>query len=45
MAWGSSMGIMQFLDSKKTFLENSEDIKQKELMEAYVDVLVRGMGT
>lgn len=45
MAWGSSMGIMQFLDSKKAFLENSEDIKQKELMEAYVDVMVRGMGT
>lgn len=43
MAWGSSMGIMQFLDSKKAFLENSENIKQKELMEAYVDVMVRGM--
>ncbi len=43
LVWGTSMGIMQFLDSKKAFLENSENIQQQELMEAYVEVIVRGM--
>lgn len=43
LAWGSSMGIMQFLEAKKVFLEGTEQLTQKELMEAFVDVMVRGM--
>ncbi|MEN1786132.1 MAG: hypothetical protein AAGF77_13490, partial [Bacteroidota bacterium] len=43
LAWGSSMGIMQFLDSKRTFLENVEQISQKQLMESFVRIMVRGM--
>ena len=43
LAWGSCMGMMQFLNSKRVFLQNVEKIEQKDLMESFVDVLVRGM--
>ena len=41
--WGSSMGIMQFLEAKKVFLERTIKVSQKELLEAFVDVLIHGM--
>ncbi|MFN3639288.1 MAG: TetR/AcrR family transcriptional regulator [Flavobacterium sp.] len=41
--WGSTMGVMQFIDSKKVFLEEHTDISLKELVEAFVKVLVDGM--
>ena len=43
--WGSSMGIMQFLDAKKAFLEETVAVTQRELLEAFVDVLIHGMKT
>jgi len=43
MVWGSSMGVMQFLDSKKAFFENTEHIQQKKLMETFVEIIVQGM--
>ncbi|MBP2831084.1 TetR/AcrR family transcriptional regulator [Aquimarina sp. U1-2] len=44
MTWGSCMGVMQFLDAKRIFIENNDEITQKQLMEAYVDVMIKGMG-
>ena len=41
--WGSCMGIMQFLESKKNFIENAENLTQKEMMDTYVQIMVAGM--
>ncbi len=43
LVWGTSMGVMQFLESKKTFLEHQENISQEALMASFVDVFVNGM--
>ena len=43
LCWGTSMGVMQFVESKKAFLENQENISQEALMASYVDVFVNGM--
>jgi len=43
LVWGSSMGVMQFLESKKVFLETEQNISQEELMASFVDVFVDGM--
>ncbi|MEM1336706.1 MAG: TetR/AcrR family transcriptional regulator [Bacteroidota bacterium] len=41
--WGSCMGVMQFLDAKKNFLENVGTLTQKQLVETYIDIMVAGM--
>ena len=41
--WSSCMGIMQFLESKKNFIENAENLTQKEMMDTYVQIMVAGM--
>ena len=43
LCWGSSMGVMQFIESKKNFLNNEHNLSQKELMLSFVDVFVDGM--
>ncbi|WP_299532541.1 TetR/AcrR family transcriptional regulator [Ulvibacterium sp.] len=43
LCWGSSMGVMQFLDSKRAFLEQEQNISQEELMTSFVEVFVNGM--
>ena len=43
LCWGSSMGVMQFLDSKKEFLENEHNVSQEELMISFAEVFVNGM--
>ena len=37
------MGVMQFLDSKKEFLENEHNVSQEELMISFAEVFVNGM--
>lgn len=43
LCWGTSMGVMQFVESKKAFLEHQENISQEALMTSYVNVFVDGM--
>jgi AcrR family transcriptional regulator len=43
LCWGTSMGVMQFLESKKAFLENEQNISQEKLMKSFVNVFVDGM--
>jgi AcrR family transcriptional regulator len=43
LCWGTSMGVMQFLESKKAFLEHEQNISQEELMDSFVNVFVDGM--
>lgn len=43
LCWGSSMGVMQFVDSKKAFLQEEKNISQEELMKSFVNVFVDGM--
>jgi len=43
LCWGTSMGVMQFFESKKAFLKDEQNISQQELMECYVNVFVDGM--
>ena len=41
--WGSCMGIMNFIESKRVFIEQFEKIDRKELVKAYAETLVAGM--
>ncbi|MBL3658787.1 TetR/AcrR family transcriptional regulator [Fulvivirga sediminis] len=41
--WGSCMGVMQFIEAKKVFLENSNELDQNKMMQLYVDMMTKGM--
>ncbi len=43
LCWGTSMGVMQFVESKKVFLNDEMNITQEQLMKSFVDVFVDGM--
>lgn len=43
LCWGTSMGVMQFVESKKAFLTEEMNIQQEQLMQSFVDVFVDGM--
>lgn len=41
--WGTCMGMMNFLESKKNFIENVDKLDRKKLFESYVETLVAGL--
>ena len=41
--WGSCMGIMNFIESKRVFIEDFEKIDRKQLVRSYASILVAGM--
>jgi AcrR family transcriptional regulator len=43
MIWGSCMGLMNFIEAKRVFIEDFEKIGRKELLKLYSDTLVAGM--
>ncbi|WP_299519295.1 TetR/AcrR family transcriptional regulator [Winogradskyella sp.] len=43
ICWGTCMGVMQFLESKRAFLAYEHNLSREELMHSYVDVFVDGM--
>ncbi|WP_422106521.1 TetR/AcrR family transcriptional regulator [Winogradskyella sp.] len=43
ICWGTCMGMMQFLESKRAFLSHEHNLSIEELMHSYVDVFVDGM--
>ncbi|WP_461445357.1 TetR/AcrR family transcriptional regulator [Maribacter sp.] len=43
LCWGASMGVMQFVESKRAFLTEEMNISQERLMQSFVDVFVDGM--
>ena len=45
MIWGSCMGLMNFIEAKRVFIEDLEKISRKELLKLYADTLVAGLRT
>jgi len=43
MIWGSCMGLMNFIEAKRIFIEDFEKIGRKELLKVYSETLVAGM--
>lgn len=43
MIWGSCMGLMNFIEAKRVFIEDLEKISRKELLKLYAETLVAGM--
>lgn len=43
MIWGSCMGLMNFIESKRVFIEEFEKIDRKQLLQVYCETLVAGM--
>jgi AcrR family transcriptional regulator len=43
MIWGSCMGLMNFIEAKRVFIEDFEKIERKELLKVYSETLVAGM--
>jgi AcrR family transcriptional regulator len=43
MIWGSCMGLMNFIEAKKVFIEEIEKLKQEDLLKLYSEILVAGM--
>ncbi|MDN3594412.1 TetR/AcrR family transcriptional regulator [Zunongwangia endophytica] len=41
--WGSSMGVMQFMEAKKVFIEDVKHLSQNEMMKTYVDMIINGV--
>ncbi|MGD1947272.1 MAG: TetR/AcrR family transcriptional regulator [Croceivirga sp.] len=41
--WGSCMGMMNFIESKRNFIKNVDDIDQRELIATYAGLLASGM--
>jgi len=45
MIWGSCMGLMNFIEAKKVFIEEIEKLKREDLLKLYSETLVAGMKT
>lgn len=43
MIWGSCMGLMNFIEAKKIFIEDIIKLKRKDLLQQYSEIIVRGM--
>ncbi|CAM3741447.1 TetR/AcrR family transcriptional regulator [Mucilaginibacter galii] len=43
MIWGSCMGLMNFIEAKKVFIEEIEKLQREELLKLYSEILVAGM--
>ena len=43
MIWGSCMGLMNFIEAKKVFIDEIEKLKQEDLLKLYSEILVAGM--
>jgi AcrR family transcriptional regulator len=43
MIWGSCMGLMNFIEAKKVFIEEIENLKREDLLKIYSEILIRGM--
>ena len=43
IVWGSCMGMMQFIESKRNFIENIEEIDRKKMIESFVEIMVAGL--
>ncbi len=43
MIWGSCMGLMNFIEAKKVFIEEIMKLKRKDLLQQYSEIVVRGM--
>jgi len=43
MIWGSCMGLMNFIEAKKVFIEEIEKLKRDELLKLYSEILIAGM--
>lgn len=41
--WGSCMGMMNFIEAKRVFIEDFEKIDRKKMMRTYANLLVSGM--
>ncbi|UEG51654.1 TetR/AcrR family transcriptional regulator [Mucilaginibacter daejeonensis] len=41
--WGSCMGLMNFIEAKKVFIEEIVKLKRQDLLEIYADIVVNGM--
>ncbi|MVN91365.1 TetR/AcrR family transcriptional regulator [Mucilaginibacter aquatilis] len=41
--WGSCMGLMNFIEAKKVFIEEIIKLNRKDLLELYADIIVGGM--
>ncbi|MCL6217554.1 TetR/AcrR family transcriptional regulator [Zunongwangia pacifica] len=41
--WGSCMGVMQFMEAKKVFIEDVQHLSQNEMMKTYVDMIINGV--
>ncbi|QRR00120.1 TetR/AcrR family transcriptional regulator [Dyadobacter sandarakinus] len=43
MIWGSCMGLMNFIEAKRLFIEDIGKINRKDLLEVYTETLIAGM--
>lgn len=43
MIWGSCMGLMNFIEAKKVFIEEIVKLKREDLLKLYSEVMVCGM--
>jgi AcrR family transcriptional regulator len=43
MIWGSCMGLMNFIEAKKVFIEDIEQLDRKELLNLYAEVIIAGL--
>ncbi|MFD1258012.1 hypothetical protein ACFQ3S_14480 [Mucilaginibacter terrae] len=43
MIWGSCMGLMNFIEAKKVFIEEIEKLQREDLLKLYSEILVAGM--
>lgn len=43
--WGSCMGLMNFIEAKKVFIEEIVKLNRKDLLEMYSDIIVNGLKT
>jgi AcrR family transcriptional regulator len=41
--WGSCMGLMNFIEAKKVFIEEIVKLKRKDLLQLYSEIIVGGM--
>jgi AcrR family transcriptional regulator len=43
MIWGSCMGLMNFIEAKKVFIEDIEKLSRKDLLSLYAEIVVEGL--
>ncbi|WP_460678528.1 TetR/AcrR family transcriptional regulator [Mucilaginibacter koreensis] len=43
MIWGSCMGLMNFIEAKKVFIEDIVKLQREDLLRLYAEILIKGM--